>query len=85
MATGSGALFKFPEFLGRPTHVEKSGLLISAGVVSLRYWFPTFRKMVIQISSKAKQTENNVASFTLGASENCLSNDVAWNPGKLEP
>jgi hypothetical protein len=67
-------------------YVENSGLLRCADAVSLHYWFPTFRKILMQLSSKAKQTKNNMlACLALDTPEDCLSNDRAWNPGRHEP
>ena len=67
-------------------YVESSGLLRCADAVPRRYSFPTFRKILMQLSSKAKQTKNNLlACLALDTPEDCLSNDRAWNPGRHEP
>jgi len=67
-------------------YVESPDILRCADAVSLCYWFPTFRKILMQLSSKAKQTKNNLlACLTLDTPEDCLSNDRASNPGRHEP
>jgi hypothetical protein len=50
-------------------HFENSGVLRCPDVVSLGYWFPTFRRIVMRSSSRAKQLRDKLL--------NCLALDTS--------